>query len=67
MCPSCLDPRVWGLGLGGVGLYIGVILGLYCDNGKSNGSYYKGVIQGVGFRALSPRPFALRMHFLGRH
>ena len=26
-----------------------VILGLYRDNGKENGNYHNGVIQGLGF------------------
>ena len=31
------------------GVYIGVIEGLYRDNGKENGNYYNGVVQGLEF------------------
>ena len=40
--------------------YVEVILGLCRDNGKENGNYYNGVIQGLGFRALSFRPAKCR-------
>ena len=47
----------WGLGFrvgpfkGIYRDYIGVILGLYGDNGKENGNYYVGFrVSGLGFR-----------------
>ena len=35
--------------------YIGVILGLYRDDGKENGNYYNGVIWVLGFRLSEAR------------
>ena len=40
-------------GVGDIGTHwsnIRVILGLYEENGKENGNYYNGVIQGLGLR-----------------
>ena len=35
--------------------YIGVILGLYWDNGKENGNYYNRLVLGLSFR-WTPHP-----------
>ena len=44
--------RKWKLLLWGYTGFRVLGLGLYWDNGKENGSYYYGVIQGLGFRVI---------------
>ena len=40
-------------------------MGLYWDNGKENGSYYRGAIYGLGFKVLAG--FRLRQYRASQH
>ena len=43
-----LEKKIETTIMGYIGI-IGYILGIYRDNGKENGNYYNGVIEGLGF------------------